>query len=157
MAMTPETARNGDAPPTDAPRGAAAGPDAGEIFAAALDELRGCVASLLAVARLEWQRLHLRAIDALLRLALFAVVLVVGLAAAATAGVMFVAGVRDGLAQWAGAAWVGELGAGLLVSFALLCAWSGVRRSVRRRLVEAAVRQKPAPPEVEPELETETS
>lgn len=152
--MNLETDTHGEAPPNGAPHEPAAAPDAGAILGGVLAELRGFVASLAAVARLEWQRLQLRAIDSLLTFALFAVVLVVALAAAATAGVVLVAGVRDGLARWTGAVWAGELGAGLVVLFVLVCAGSLVRSLVRRRRVAAAVR--PPPPEAGTDTETET-
>lgn len=107
--------------------------------------------SLRQVAFIEWQRLRLRAVDSFFRLAFFLCILGFGLTASIAASLRVVEGIRSAFEAWSGAAWFGDLGAGLVVLSIIVLGGIAVRahlrhdilRSTRRSLVVRASRLMP--------------
>lgn len=109
--------------------------------------------SVRQVAFIEWQRLRLRAVDSFFRLAFFLCILGFGLTASIAASLRVVEGIRSAFQTWSGAAWFGDLGAGLVVLSIIVFGGVAVRahlrhdilRSTRRSLVVRASRLVPRP------------
>jgi hypothetical protein len=138
--MAGEDPTIGTAEETAAPPPEQAEVDLGALVGCVITDLRALGSSITGIAVLEWQRLRVRAIDAVLRTALLLLLFAAGTAAAIAAGVLVVAGARDALAEWVGAEWAGELLAGALVLIGLVLAGATLRSVVRRRIVAEAVR-----------------
>jgi hypothetical protein len=101
--------------------------------------IRRIVQNATGVATIAARKLQLKAVDGLTGFATALVALFVASVAAAVAAVLFVLGLRDALMQAAaGRAWVGELGAGLVVLAAVFLGMRWVRARARRGIVESA-------------------
>ena len=96
-------------------------------------ELRALETAVTGIAALEWRRVRLRAAAASLRGVGWLLILFYSLAAAASAAVLVVLGIRDAIGRWAGAHWIGEIGAGMVAGSVLLLAIAAARAAVRRR------------------------
>jgi hypothetical protein len=94
--------------------------------------LRDGVASLARIVALRWRRAQLRMVEAGFAVALGLVALVAAVVLTVAAAIRLVAGVEHGIARATGEAWIGEVGAGVLVLALLFATVRLARRRARR-------------------------
>lgn len=118
---------------------------------------RGIYGSLKRLVFVEWQRMRLRAVDGFFRAAFFLCVFGFGLAASVTAAFMIVRGLRGAILAMSGNAWLGDLGAGLLILGIALGGSLAVRFHLRGGIVRETRRglilAKPRASQLEKEAE----
>ena len=103
-------------------------------------DLGGVHDGLKRAARVEWQRLKVRAVDAGFRAAFFLSLLAFAVSASITAAILIAAGIRGALAVWSRAGWVGDLGAGFAILGIAIGGALGVRAHLRNECVLGAKR-----------------
>ncbi len=101
-------------------------------------DLRVGYDSLKRTAAVEWQRFRWKANDAWFRAGLVAFALAFGLTASISAAILIVLGIREALAAWSRAVWVGDLGAGFLIAGAAIGGALAVRRHIRKDCLSKA-------------------
>lgn len=113
-------------------------------YDAVTGELKSVLVSLFdglrQVAFVEWQRMRLRIVDSFFRAAFFLCILGFGLTASIAASLRVVEGIRSAFHAWSGAAWFGDLGAGLVVLSIIVLGGIGVRAHMRREIVRETKR-----------------
>lgn len=102
----------------------------------------------------ESQRIHLFAVETFFSAAFYLCLLGFALTASVAASIFVVRGIHSALRAWSGAAWIGELGAGLVVLGVVFIGGRVVRANLSRDIVKRARRRLApvAPSPVDPAL-----